>query len=213
MRRDAVGGMVGLLAIAIALAALPIAPAWPAADAPTDVVRAYFVDHGKQFLMQTFLAWVGFVGFSRVLVGLANVVIEGGERAAGHTAIVGTAVMTAALVFGNVPWAALAYEPPESADAVRALWNVGLISAFNVAGISVALALFPLGVGLLRTKQLPAYYTYMVLGTAVIGTVLATCFGRGGPMAPNGPIGMLSIVTLTAVLLVGSLLLLRKKVS
>jgi hypothetical protein len=211
MRRDATGGFVGLVAIAIALSSLPLAPQWPAADAPTDVVRAYFTDHGRSFLLQTFLAWIGFVGFSRVLVGIAKLVSDAGEKAAATTALMGTALLTAALVFGNLPWAALAYETPQSEDTIRALWNLGLLSAFNVAGLATGLALFPLGVGLLRTKVLPAFYTYLVMVSAIVGMVLATCFARGGLMSPNGPIGMISIVLLTAVLLVGSILLLRSQ--
>jgi hypothetical protein len=209
-RRDAVGGFVGLLAIGIALSSLPLAPPWPPADAPTEIVRAYFVDHGRSFLLQTFLAWVGFVGFSRILIGLAKLVADAGEREAAVTGLVGTGILTAALVFGNVPWAALAYGVPESPDVVRALWNLGLVSAFNVAGLAIALALFPIGIGLLRTKILPGPYVYLVLFAAVNGVLLATCFGKGGPMSPNGPIGLASILSLTLVLLVGSILLLRK---
>ncbi len=209
VRRDGVGGFVGLVAIAIAAASLPVAPRWPAADASTDVIRAYFVEHGRDFLVQTFLAWVGFVGFSRVLVGLAKLVADAGERAAANAGLVGTAVLTVALVFGNMPWATLAYDVPESGDVVRALWDLGLLASFNGAGIAAGLALFPIGIGLLRTKILPAFYTYLVLLAAVNGVVLTTCFGRGGPMSPNGPIGIASIGTLTLVLLAGSILLLR----
>src|SRR5256885_6427819 len=39
-------GILGLTGVAIALGGLPLAPKWPEADAPIDVVRAYFVEHG-----------------------------------------------------------------------------------------------------------------------------------------------------------------------
>lgn len=208
-RRDPVGGLVGVLAVAIALAALPVAPQWPAADAATDVVRTYFVDHGRAFLLQTFVAWVGFVGFSRALIGLAKLVGDAGEREAALTTYVGTGMLVVSMVAGNLPWATLAYEPPLTPDVVRALWDFGLLSAFNVAGIMMSIALFPLGIGLLRTKVLPPAYTYLVLLSAVIGVVLATCFGRTGPMTPNGPIGLVAILALTLVILIGSILLLR----
>jgi hypothetical protein len=211
MRRDATGGLVGLVAIAITLGALPLAPRWPAADSSLDVVHTYFLEHGRAFPLQTFLAWVGFVGFSRVLIGIGILILDAGERQAAVTAFVGTALLTAAMVFGNLPWAALAYDPPENADGVRTLWNLGLLSAFNVTGIATALALFPIGIGLMRTKILPAFYTYLAFATAIVGTVLATCFARGGLMSPNGPIGFLSIALLASVLLIGSILLLGSK--
>src|SRR5262249_5555379 len=152
-----------------------------------------------------------FVGFSRPLIGLAKLVEDAGEKHAATTTYVGTAFLVAALVFGNLPWATLAYETPESGDVLRALWNLGLLSAFNVAGLAMGLALFPLGIGLMRTKILPAFYTYLVLVSALVGMVLATCMARSGVMSPNGPIGLASILLLTAVLLVGSILLLREK--
>jgi len=202
-------GVIGLIGVVIALAGLPLAPKWPEANAPIDVVRAYFVEHGGAFLTQNCVVWFGFVLFAGFFVGASLRIARTGRHALSVASLLGATLLLGAMIFGNAPWAALAFAKPESADVVRGLWNLGLVSAFNVAGIAMFAALAPLGTGIVASSTFPRWFGVFVLGGAALGLGLALCFAPSGTSSPSGSVGVASIVVLSAIIAIGSVLLIR----
>ncbi len=208
--RDREGGIFGLVGTAVALASLPLAPPWPAADAPADVIRQYFTDHGSAFLAQCIVLSVGFVVLLRLYGGLARAVARAGAEGYGWTALAGAAIMTGAIIVGNAPWAVLAYRSPPDAGLLLTMWDLGLISAFTVAGPCIAAMWIPLGLGVLRTRALPTGFGYALLGAAAVHIGAGACVARSGAFSPNGPAGLASILVHVGCTIAGAVLLLRR---
>lgn len=208
--RDREGGIFGLVGTAVALASLPLAPLWPAADAPADVIRLYFTDHGAEFLAQCIVLSVGFVVLLRLYAGLARAVARAGAEGYGWTALAGAAITTGGIILGNAPWAVLAYRPPPDAGLLLTMWDLGLIAAFTVAGPCIAAMWIPLGLGVLRTRALPASFGYALLGAAVVHIGAGACVARSGAFSPNGAAGLASISVHVGCTIAGAVLLLLR---
>jgi hypothetical protein len=208
--RDREGGLFGLVGAGIALVSLGLAPPWPAADASEAAIRGYFSEHGSGFLLQITVLSLGFVVLLRLYAGLARAVARGGAEGLGWTALAGAATMTVAIIVGNAPWAVLAYRLPSDGGLLLSLWDLGLFSAFTVAGPCIAALWIPLGLGVLRTGALPAGYGYALLGAAAVHVGASACVARSGVFSPNGPIALLSILAHVAVTIAGAVLLLRR---
>src|SRR5262249_9097074 len=76
-------GIIGLVGVIIALAGLPLAPKWPEADAPLEVVRTYFSENGRAFLTQNCVVWFGFVLFGAFFVGASLRLVRAGLHGLG----------------------------------------------------------------------------------------------------------------------------------
>lgn len=208
--RDREGGIFGIVRTAVALAALPAAPPWPHADAPVEEIRAYFTAHGGAFLLQSVMLGVGFVLLLRLYAGLARIVARGGAEGAAWTGLAGAAIMTVAIIVGNAPWAVLAYRLPEDPGLVLAMWDLGLVSAFTLVGPCIAAAWIPLGVGVLRSRALPAAYGWVLLAAAVLHLVAGAAVARSGAFSPNGPVALASILAHVGCTIAGVVLLMRR---
>jgi hypothetical protein len=132
------GGAWGLAANLVLLASLPLAPQWPAADAPTEAVVTYFTANQRGFLWQAWVACAGVV----LLLGwggaLAAVLRRRGADVVGSALWGATLAFVVGFAINWMPWVAIAFRPGRPPEVQQALYDLGLLGQFP--GVAFPLA-------------------------------------------------------------------------
>jgi hypothetical protein len=203
-------GFAAVIAVVLGFVSLGIAPKWPTADAGAGVVRAYFEQNGRAFLLQTSLSWVCFGLIGYLFAALAEGFAACARPTCGRWLQLGGGAALCGLVVGSVPWAAIAYRVPVNDDVLMFAWNLGLLSAFTAVGPLLASALVPAGVGILYSGVLPKWIGVVALSSGAISLLLGFAWQSSGPLSPNGEVGLLSVLTFILFQLTSGIAIIRR---
>jgi hypothetical protein len=203
------GGVIGLSAMALMVASLPMAPPWPPAEASTDLVIAYFRDNTSGFYRQAWTANAGVVLL--VLWGAAwHRVLDG----RGHP-LAAAGVLASLIIFVGVftafwmPWIVIAFRPELPPDTVQGLYDLGLLGQFIGVGFPLALFFGSLAVGIFATRVVPRAAGMVAALGVPLNILLAACYARSGALSPSGPVGFASIGLFTLIVVATSILMIR----
>jgi hypothetical protein len=205
-------GVAAVVAVVLGFVSLGIAPQWPAADASAAVVREYFQNHGRAFLLQTSLSWVCFGLIGYFLAALAESFAARDRRTCASWLLLGGGAALCGLVVGSVPWAAIAYHVPAENGVLMFAWNLGLLGAFTAVGPLLASALVPAGMGILYSGVLPKWIGGIALFSAATSLLLGFAWQPSGPLSPNGAVGLLSVLTFILFQLTSGIAIIRRSV-
>jgi hypothetical protein len=194
-RLPRLAGIAAVVAVVLGFVSLGMAPKWPAANATAAVVREYFRQNGRAFLLQTSLSWVCFGLIGYLFAALAEGFTARGRQTCGRWQLLGGGAAVCGLVVGSVPWAAIAYQVPAEDGVLLFAWNLGLLGAFTAVGPLLASALVPAGVGIIYSGVLPKWIGGIALLSAAVSLMLGFAWQPSGPMSPNGEIGLLAVLT------------------
>lgn len=204
------GGVAGLIAMALMLAGLPLAPQWPGADAPPAAVIAYFTEHRAGFLRQAYVEGLGVVFLLGWAGALAHALRARGEVVAASSAFGAMALFTAGFGLNWTPWIVLAARPARDPAVAQALYDFGLWGQFTGVAFPLTLLFGALTVGVFRTGALPRWLAALGAVEVAINLGLGASTATHGVMMPNGPFGMGSIMLFTVWVLAASVVMVRR---
>jgi hypothetical protein len=175
-----------LVFLALYIVAMLVVPMPPGLGSSTGKVAAYYVDHHRAGLIQTFLLGMALIAFLWFLGSLVALIRNAGEARLASIAFAGGISVAGLALVGTTINAALFMRVALESPAMAGGLHVIAVTAYTLIGFGSATLAFATAIAVWRSKALPIWYA----ATTAIGGILFL-FGGGalvhsGFYAPNG---------------------------
>jgi hypothetical protein len=170
-RRAGVAGVTFAVATVLQFVVLPVPPSWHASGAD---LRHYLIGHRAGVLAQGWLMVVAELAFVVFLVGLCQLLRQGpGGVVLAATAAVGGAVLTAALLLGQVAYNATVWIngniDKATDDTVRLAWSMACLAVYGASMPGIVLVTAATAFAGARSGAVPRWSAKIAAAVALLG--------------------------------------------
>ncbi len=205
----------GIVALVLLMVEFVMVPTWPKADAATNTIIDFFVEHRTSVLLGEYIGGIGAVAFFLWFLGSLRSFLMLAEGTPGRLSAVAFGGGLVAIAVGSLGAAAnivLALQAAEEGDeaVVRAFYVLSN-TAFAVFFLPIGVLIGATSIVALRTRALPKWYGQAGGLFALAEIALAACSTSiAGALSVTGALSFVGFILFGLWLLTTSILLIQR---